>query len=146
MANVHYAKIGDVWKHLSLAEVLRIECPRRYWGSHAGSSSYPLTRSPERDYGAFAFMERTDRSPGPEGSTYARLSARHCDGDAPTYPGSPLIAMELLGDAAEFLFCDLDTESLRTIADDTRVLGLALGRVRLVAGTGSRPWGASSPG
>jgi 23S rRNA A2030 N6-methylase RlmJ len=136
MANVHYAKIGDVWKHLSLAEVLRIGCPRRYWESHAGSSSYPLTRSPERDYGAFAFMERTDRSPGLEGSAYARLLARHCGGDAPTYPESPLIAMELLGDAAEFLFCDLDTESLRTIADDARVLGLASGRVRLVAGDG----------
>jgi hypothetical protein len=39
MANVHYAKIGDGWKHLFLAEVLRIECPRRYWESHAGSSS-----------------------------------------------------------------------------------------------------------
>jgi 23S rRNA (adenine2030-N6)-methyltransferase len=81
-------------------------------------------------------MERTDRSPGLEGSAYARLLARHCGGDAPTYPESPLIAMELLGDAAEFLFCDLDTESLRTIADDARVLGLASGRVRLVAGDG----------
>ena len=81
-------------------------------------------------------MERTDRSPGLEGSAYARLLARHCGGDAPTYPESPLIAMELLGDAAEFLFCDLDTESLRIIADDARVLGLASGRVRLVAGDG----------
>ena len=99
MANVHYAKIGDVWKHLPLAEVLRIECPRRYWESHAGSSSYPLTRSPERDYGAFAFMERSVRSPGLEGSAYARLLARHGGGEAPMYPGSPSIAMELLGNA-----------------------------------------------
>jgi hypothetical protein len=81
-------------------------------------------------------MERTDRSPELEGSAYAPLLARHCGGDAPTYPGSPLIAMELLGDAAEFLFCDLDTESPRTIADDAPVLGLASGRVRLVAGDG----------
>jgi hypothetical protein len=27
MANVHYARIGDVWKHLPLAEVLTIERP-----------------------------------------------------------------------------------------------------------------------
>ena len=136
MANVHYAKIGDVWKHLPLAEVLRIERPRRYWESHAGSSSYPLTRSPERDYGAFAFMERSVRSPGLEGSAYARLLARHGGGEVPMYPGSPSIAMELLGNAAEFLFCDLDTESLRTIADDARALGISSGRMRLVEGDG----------
>jgi hypothetical protein len=58
MANVHYARIGDVWKHLPLAEVLTIERPGRYWESHAGSSSYPLTRSPQRDYGVFLFLER----------------------------------------------------------------------------------------
>ena len=64
MANVHYARIGDVWKHLSLAEVLRIGCPRRYWESHAGSSSYPLTRSPERDYaGRRGKITHVDKDP-----------------------------------------------------------------------------------
>jgi len=99
MANVHYASIGDVWKHLPLAEILQIECPRRYWETHSGSSSYPLTRSPERDYGAFAFLERGGHSPELEGSSYRRLLARHVGGEVPTYPGSPLIAMELLGSA-----------------------------------------------
>ncbi len=51
MANVHYAEIGDVWKHLLLAEVLGIEGPRRYLESHAASSSYPLSPSAERSYG-----------------------------------------------------------------------------------------------
>jgi 23S rRNA (adenine2030-N6)-methyltransferase len=136
MANVHYAKIGDVWKHLPLAEVLSIECPRRYWESHAGSSSYPLACSPERDYGAFAFMERSAHSPRLEGSAYARLLAHYGGGEEPTYPGSPLIAMALLGEAAEFLFCDLDTESLTTITDDARALGISSGRLRLVEGDG----------
>ena len=57
MANVHYAKLGDVWKHLPLAEVLRIEAPRRYLESHAGSSSYPLSPSAERDYGVLYFVK-----------------------------------------------------------------------------------------
>jgi 23S rRNA (adenine2030-N6)-methyltransferase len=137
MANVHYASIGDVWKHLTLAEILRIEHPLCYWETHSGSSSYPLTHSPERDYGAFAFLEQAGRSPGLEGSAYWRLLARHRGGRAPTYPGSPLIAMELLGDiGGHFLFCDLDGESLSNIADDSRVLGVPLGCVRLVEGDG----------
>src|SRR5829696_8752555 len=73
MANVHYARIGDVWKHLPLAEVLAIERPGSYWESHAGSSTYPLTRSPERDYGVFLFLERAGSSSALKGSAYRRL-------------------------------------------------------------------------
>jgi 23S rRNA (adenine2030-N6)-methyltransferase len=137
MANVHYASIGDVWKHLPLAEILRIERPGHYWESHAGSSTYPLTHSPERDYGAFAFLEQAVRSPGLEGSSYGRLLARHAGGEAPRYPGSPRIAMELLGDAAEhFVFCDLDGASLTNIAEDALALRVPADRVRLVRGDG----------
>jgi 23S rRNA A2030 N6-methylase RlmJ len=133
MANVHYARIGDVWKHLPLAEVLRIERPGRYWESHAGSSTYPLTRSPERDYGAFAFLERAGRSSKLEGSSYGRLLARHAGGEVPTYTGSPRIAMELLGNSAEhFVFCDLDGTSLTNIGEDARDLGVPVGRARLM--------------
>ena len=137
MANVHYAKIGDVWKHLPLAEVLAIERPGYYWESHAGSSSYPLTRSPERDYGVFLFLERAGSSVALEGSTYRRLLyLRRRGRTLQTYPGSPLIAMELLEDTAEFVFCDLDGQSLATIAQDARALGVPSGRVRLVQGDG----------
>ncbi len=98
MANVHYARIGDVWKHLPLAEILAIERPRSYWESHAGSSSYPLTRSPERDYGVFLFLERAVRSSVLEGSAYRRLLSLRDRGETPTtYPGSPLIAMGCSG-------------------------------------------------
>jgi 23S rRNA A2030 N6-methylase RlmJ len=134
MANVHYARIGDVWKHLPLAEVLAIERPGRYWESHAGSSSYPLTRSPERDYGVFYFLERASRSSALKGSAYLRLLDPHERGMTPqTYPGSPRIAMELLGSAGgRFVFCDLDGASLANIAQDARALGVPAGRVRLV--------------
>jgi 23S rRNA (adenine2030-N6)-methyltransferase len=138
MANVHYARIGDVWKHLPLAEVLRIERPGRYWESHAGSSSYSLIRSPERDYGVFLFLERADRSSALEGSAYRRLLApRECGRAPTTYPGSPRIAMELLGNAAgRFVFCDLDGASLANIAEDARALGVPSSHVQLVKGDG----------
>ncbi len=38
MANRHFGRIGDVWKHLPLAEILLLETPRRYWETHAGSA------------------------------------------------------------------------------------------------------------
>src|SRR2546422_7597359 len=43
--NHHFAELGDVWKHLPLAEVLRVNPPRLYWETHAGSASYLLTES-----------------------------------------------------------------------------------------------------
>ena len=138
MANVHYARIGDVWKHLPLAEVLGIECPGRYWESHAGSSTYPLTHSPERDYGVFLFLERAGRSSALKGSAYRRLLDPCERGMTPqTYPGSPLIAIRLLGSAGgRFVFCDLDGASLASIAEDARALRVSAGRVRLVHGDG----------
>jgi 23S rRNA (adenine2030-N6)-methyltransferase len=144
MANLHYAEIGDVWKHLPLAEVLAIEAPRRYLESHSGSSSYLLTRSPQRDYGALRFASRAPRSPTLQGSAYLRLLARYNGDDETlaTYPGSLLISMTLLGSAAghaggtRFVFCDLDAYSLSTIAEDARKLGLPENRLRLVEGDG----------
>ena len=143
MANVHYAQIGDVWKHLPLAEVLRIEAPLRYLESHAGSSSYPLTPSAERSYGVLRFASEAARSPVLDASAYRRLLARYShDGVPTTYPGSPLIAMTLLGSdegyarGEEFGFCDLDTGSLSTISEDARELGLPEDHLRLVEGDG----------
>jgi hypothetical protein len=37
--NNHFAELGDVWKHLPLAEILRINPPRQYCETHAGSAS-----------------------------------------------------------------------------------------------------------
>jgi len=143
MANVHYAKIGDVWKHLSLAEVLGIEAPRRYLESHAGSASYPLTPSAERSYGVLRFAKEATRSPVLDGSAYRGLLKRYGrDGVPTTYPGSPLIAMTLLGSQGgyarvkEFVFCDLNRESLSTISESARELGLPEDHLRLVEGDG----------
>jgi 23S rRNA A2030 N6-methylase RlmJ len=143
VANVHYAQIGDVWKHLSLAEVLGIEVPRRYLESHAGSASYPLTPSAERSYGVLHFVSEAERSPVLDASVYRRLLKRYGHDEVPkTYPGSPLIAMTLLASddgyarRVEFVFCDLDGASLFTISEEARELGLPEDRLRLVEGDG----------
>jgi len=125
--NRYYGNIGDVWKHLVLAELLALEPPKRYWETHAGSASYPLTHSPDRDYGVYRFLERGGSAPELAGSRYAaelgRLSAA---GEAPSsYPGSALLAMQMLGREAEYLLCDLDPESVASLRAAAAELGLS---------------------
>ena len=91
MANRHYGRIGDVWKHLPLAEILRIERPGEYW------ESPPLI-----------------------GSRYRSVLAE-CPG---FYPGSAEIAMRVLGRETQFLFCDTDPESVQSLRDSARELGI----------------------
>lgn len=121
--NRHFGKLGDVWKHLPLAEILRMDPPLEYWETHAGSASYPLTESAERRHGVFRFLERSQVDPELAGSAY-RDVLRRVTG---VYPGSPLIAMSILGRNARFLFCDLDRESVESLhaasgAFDARVV------------------------
>ena len=69
---------------------------------------------------------------------YRRVLDPHQRGMPPqTYPGSPRIAMELLGPAGGgFVFCVLDGASLENIPQDARVLEVPASRVSLVQGDG----------
>src|SRR5262245_37515414 len=109
MANRHFGKIGDIWKHLPLAEILFIEKPKQYWETNAGSAQYALTHSMERDYGIFYFYEHAVRSDTLQLSKYFQLLDRvdKKDGFPKIFPGSTYIAMSLLDSNAEqFIFCD----------------------------------------
>jgi 23S rRNA A2030 N6-methylase RlmJ len=125
--NRYFGNIGDVWKHLVLAELLALEPPKRYWETHAGSASYPLTHSPDRDYGVYRFLECGDRTPELAGSRYAAELGRFSGaGEAPSsYPGSALLAMQMLGPAAAYLLCDLDPESVASLRAAAAELGLS---------------------
>ena len=70
MANPYYGDIGDAWNHPPLLELMRIDSPRFYWESHAGSARYPLLRSWQRDYGVFRFLEHASRLPRLRASRY----------------------------------------------------------------------------
>ena len=121
--NHHFGELGDVWKHLPLAEMLRVNPPLHYWETHAGSAYYPLTASPARLHGALRFLAY---APGePELQDCAYLQALRTMPDF--YPGSPMLATQALGQNAEYIFCDIDPESaagLRTATAglDARVI------------------------
>jgi hypothetical protein len=70
--NNHFAELGDVWKHLPLAEILRVNPPRVYWETHAGSASYVLTESPSRLHGALRFLSLAPEDPDLEGCALQR--------------------------------------------------------------------------
>lgn len=109
--NHHFGKLGDVWKHLPLAEILRSDPPCAYWETHAGSATYPLTENPARRHGVIRFLERSGGDPDLASSAY-RSVLRSMPG---VYPGSPRIAMDMLGRQARYLFCDLDPESVGSL-------------------------------
>src|SRR5207253_7231051 len=102
--NNHFAELGDVWKHLPLAEILRLNPPRLYWETHAGSASYRLTESPSRLHGALRFLSLAPRDPDLRGSAYLQALRS----SPVVYPGSPALAMQTLGKTATYLFCDVD--------------------------------------
>ena len=111
MANRHFGALGDVWKHLPLAEVLRLNPPLHYWEAHAGSAAYTLTESPTRLHGAFRFL-----SCAPDDAELAACSYLDALRAVPgMYPGSPSLAMRALGRGASYLFCDTDPESVQSL-------------------------------
>jgi hypothetical protein len=116
--NHHFATMGDVWKHLPLAEILRLHPPRHYWETHAGSASYPLTESPPRQHGALRFLACAPDEPALRNCAY--LEALHAMPGL--YPGSPALATRALGGDAGYLFCDIDPESAASLR--TAVAGL----------------------
>jgi 23S rRNA (adenine2030-N6)-methyltransferase len=113
--NHHYGELGDVWKHLPLAEVLRLNPPRHYWETHAGSVSYPLTESATRRHGVFHFLQQAPDDPDLAPTAYLQT----LQVNPGIYPGSPLYAMRALGDQASYLFCDIDPGSAATLRQAT---------------------------
>lgn len=126
MANPHFAQIGDVWKHLVVGDLLERRRPSRYWESHAGSGTYPLDRAWEREYGVFTLLREAPRAPAIDASRLAWLVRTLPPGEdgGPRYPGSSRLAMEVLGDAATYLLCDLDPSSVADLARSARELDL----------------------
>jgi Ribosomal RNA large subunit methyltransferase D, RlmJ len=109
--NNHFAELGDVWKHLPLAEILRVNPPRVYWETHAGSASYALTESSSRLHGALRFLSLAPEDPDLEGCAYlAALTL------VPgVYPGSATLATLALGRSASYVFCDVDPGSAASL-------------------------------
>lgn len=116
MANRHFGKFADVWKHLPLVEVLAREAPDRYAETHAGSAVYGMVDDAERRFGVRHFIALAPSQPELVRSRYAELIGPFLERPDPAYPGSATLAMSVLGTGVDYLFCDLDGTS----ADDLR--------------------------
>ena len=158
MANSHFAKLADVWKHLPLVDVLAQERPGLYWETHAGSGAYPMVDDSERRFGALGFSELAGRSGVLAASRYLHhLRGINGGYQLQIYPGSAVLAMSELGTrAAGYVLCDVDPVS----AADLRVWADRLGlsdRVAVVPADGmatlhdrleeapGRSWSTSTP-
>jgi hypothetical protein len=129
VTNSHFANFGDVWKHLALAEVLRVRPAREYWETHAGSATYDLTDSLTRRHGALHFLATAPTDPDLSASAY--LDALRATPEI--YLGSAALASRMLGADCRYLLCDLDPAS----ADSLRTMGHAYNlELRVVEGDG----------
>jgi len=111
--NNHFAELGDVWKHLPLAEILRVDPPHAYWETHAGSASYLLTESASRLHGALRFLSLAPYDPDLRSCAYLAALVH----EPGVYPGSATLAMRSLGASASYLFCDVDPRSAASLRD-----------------------------
>lgn len=137
MANRHFGKLADVWKHLVLAEVLRVDRPRQLCDTHAGNACYAMTADAERRYGVLGFMAAATDDDVLNRSAYFRLlvGQRGRDGELSDYPAGPMLAMLELGAESEYLFRDVDPESCANICEVAVRLGVE-SKVRVVEGDG----------
>jgi 23S rRNA A2030 N6-methylase RlmJ len=135
MANPHFANLGDVWKHLLLTEVISWLRPGRYVETHAGSAAYRLVGDAERGLGVEAFLSVSPETGPLRSSLYRRHVLGLARGAEPSYPGSPLLAMMLLGRACRYVFCDTDPASVADLQAARERLGLR-DEVRVVHGDG----------
>ncbi len=134
MANHHFGKFADVWKHMVLDEVLAHVKPARYAETHAGSAAYPMIHDAERDYGVLQFLDRASFSDTLAASAFHNVVSRFVTGEPALYPGSALQAMTLLGDDCAYLLCDTDPVS---VVDLGRYAGrLELSRCDVLHGDG----------
>lgn len=124
MANHHFGKFADVWKHLVVNAALEGAAPKRYAETHAGSAAYPMVNDPERQYGVLGFL-RGSKPPALEAAGFTRVVSEFASRAPGLYPGSALQAMSLLGNDASYLLCDVDPESARDLRSWAERLGLA---------------------
>ncbi len=105
----HAGNRADLTKHDALARLLaaltRKPRPITYMETHAGRGLYDLASPEARKTGEAAEgIGKAELGPGPFAEALARVRARH---GADAYPGSPLIARELLREDDRLVLMEL---------------------------------------
>lgn len=118
----HFGKQPDVFKHLSLCEVLQIEAPRTYVDTNSASAFYKLEKTPEKEYGIYHFLNATQKLPTLKESIYYKLEKDSVATEK--YLGSPALAMNSTDSIKDYHFFDLNGSSLENIRDYAKDVGL----------------------
>lgn len=129
VASRHFGKFADVWKHLTLLEVLAHEHPVGSAETHAGSAVYPMVDDAERGFGVRHFVEAAVHQQELAQSRYLELVGPFLARANPVYPGSATLAMRALGKDVRYLFCDLDERSATGLRGWAHRLGANLAEV-----------------
>ena len=116
----HFAKQPDVLKHL----ILKNETPQIYVETNSACAIYPMTQTPEQQYGIYHFLEKADEVPSLKDSIYYQLeSGEMAKGN---YLGSPALAMNVLGKQAKrFVFFDLEKSALENVGTYAKQIELS---------------------
>ena len=124
MGYKHFGRIGDIWKHLPLCEIVSKEDIKTYIETNSAYFDYVLEHSLEQDYGIGLFIDKSENYPELKESKYYELIKPFYDNDK--YLGSCGQAIQLLKNKADkFIFYDLDKDALTSIEKTVTELGLS---------------------
>ncbi|WP_395664754.1 23S rRNA (adenine(2030)-N(6))-methyltransferase RlmJ [Methylocella sp.] len=123
----HAGNFADVFKHVFLVRALlylaRKPAPLRYVETHAGSGLYDLSGERAEKTGEWrAGIGRLAEAALAADALallapYLDLVAPRVQGEAPTYPGSPLIARALLRGQDRLIACELHPQAFARLAE-----------------------------
>ena len=108
MTYPHFGRIGDVWKHLPLGEILKIEKPRIYVETNSAHPQYEVIDDWRVDYGIKWFLKNAGKMANTE---YFRIESAALKESK--YLGSPALAMSILGKICqEYHLFDIEDDAL----------------------------------
>jgi len=113
MPYTHSGELGDIWKHLPLCDILKIEVPIRYHETNSAYAGYTIKGAPRTEYGILKLL--AEGNVAFTNSTYCK-ALRKNGIEQMYYTGSPGLAMSILGNSANYFFHDLEREALDSVA------------------------------
>lgn len=124
MGYKHFGRIGDVWKHLLLCEIVPNEEIGTYIETNSAYFDYELEHSEEQEYGIGWFIKKSGNNIKLRNSNYFKIIKPFYDKDK--YLGSCGQILHLLRDTPDnYVFFDLDKDALISIEESVKELGLS---------------------
>ena len=124
MGYKHFGRIGDIWKHFPLCEIVSNEIIETYIETNSGYFDYELGHSEEQDYGIGWFIKKSQNVTELENSQYFKIIKPFYDTDM--YLGSCGQVIHIIRNKAKkYIFFDLDKDALISIERAVNELGIS---------------------